>query len=57
MGKIELLQKKFDLIIKYALIIISIIVGIIGIISIFITAYFNTTYNTATEVTYFHFSY
>lgn len=57
MGKIELLQKKFDLIIKYALIIISIIVGIIGIISIFITAYFNTTYNTATEVTYFKFSY
>ena len=42
---------------KYCLIIISIIIGIIGIISIFVTAYFNTTYNTATEVTYFKFSF
>ena len=43
--------------IKYCLIIISIIIGIIGVISIFVTAYFSTTYNTASEVTFFKFSF
>ena len=53
----EISQNIISILIKYCLEIISIIVGIIGIISIFITAYFNTTYNTATEVTSFKFGF
>ena len=53
----EISQSIISILIKYCLEIISIIVGIIGIISIFITAYFNTTYNTATEVTSFKYSF
>ena len=50
------IQKVINFLLKYGLIIISIIVGIIGILSIFITAYFNCTFYHPAEKTYFKYS-
>ncbi len=50
-------QKVINFFQKYGIIIISIIVGIIGILSIFITAYFNTTFYHNDEKTYFKYSF
>lgn len=49
-------QKLVIFLLKYGLVIISIIVGIIGILSIFITAYFNSTFYHPEEKTSFKFS-
>lgn len=51
------MKKVINFLLKYCLIITSIIIGILGICSIFITAYFKTSYNSAPEMTYFKFSY
>lgn len=50
------LQKVVNFFLKYGLIIISIIVGLIGILSIFITAYFDCTFYHPAEKTYFKYS-
>lgn len=50
------IQKVINFLLKYGLIIISIIVGIIGILSIFITAYFDCTFYHPAEKTYFKYS-
>ena len=50
-------DKIIDFLIKYGVIIIAFLIGFLGLLSIFITAYFKTTYNSATEVTYFKFSF
>jgi hypothetical protein len=49
-------QKIINFILKYGLIIVSVITLIIGIISIFITAYFNSTFYHPEEKTYFKYS-
>lgn len=49
-------QKVINFLLKYGLIIVSIIVGIIGILSIFITAYFDCTFYHPAEKTYFKYS-
>ncbi len=50
------LQKITNFFLKYGLIIISIIIGLIGILSIFITAYFDCTFYHPAEKTYFKYS-
>lgn len=50
------LQKVTNFFLKYGLIIISIIIGLIGILSIFITAYFDCTFYHPAEKTYFKYS-
>lgn len=50
------LQKIIDFLLKYGLIIVSVIIGIIGILSIFITAYFDCTFYHPAEKTYFKYS-
>ncbi len=55
-NKISLKNRIISFLLKYGLIIISIIIGILGLCSIFITAYFETTYNSAPEFTRYRFS-
>ncbi len=50
------LQKIINFLLKYGVIFVSIIVGIIGILSIFITAYFNSTFYHPEEKTYFKYN-
>ena len=50
-------QKVINILQKYGLIIISIIIGLIGILSIFITAYFNCTFYHPDEKTVFKYSF
>lgn len=50
------LQKIVNFLLKYGLIIISIIIGIIGVLSIFITAHFNSTFYHPEERTYFKYT-
>lgn len=49
-------QNLINFLLKYGTIIVSIIVGIIGILSIFITAYFNSTFYHPEEKTSFKYS-
>lgn len=49
-------QKTTTLLLKYVTIIISLIIGVIGILSIFITAYFNSTFYHPEEKTDFKYS-
>ena len=49
-------QSIINLLLKYGIIIIATIVGIIGILSIFITAHFNTTFYHPDEKTFFKYS-
>lgn len=49
-------QNSINFLLKYGLKIVSIIVGIIGILSIFITAYFDCTFYHPAEKTYFKYS-
>lgn len=49
-------QKMINLFLKYGTLIISIIIGVIGILSIFITAYFNSTFYHPEEKTFFKYS-
>lgn len=49
-------QKIINFLLKYGLIIVSIIVGLIGILSIFITAYFDCTFYHPAEKTFFKYS-
>lgn len=53
----NLFNNFINFLLKYGLIIVSITVGIIGILSIFITAYFNSTFYHAEEKTYFKYSF
>ena len=46
-----------NFILKYLLLFISLIIIIFGILSIFITGYFETTYNATPEVTHFKYSF
>lgn len=50
------IQKITNFLLKYELIIISAIIGLIGILSIFITAYFDCTFYHPAEKTYFKYS-
>lgn len=50
-------QNIINFILKYGIIIVSIIIGIIGISSIFITAYFNSTFYHPAEKTLFKYSF
>lgn len=50
------LQKVTNFLLKYGLIITSMIIGLIGILSIFITAYFDCTFYHPAEKTYFKYN-
>lgn len=52
----NILEKVTNFLLKYGLICVSFIVGIIGILSIFITAYFDCTFYHPAEKTYFKYS-
>ena len=56
-NKQNIFQNIINYIVKYEIVIISIIVGIIGVLSIFITAYFDSTFYHPSEITYFKFSF
>lgn len=49
-------QEVVDFLIKYGLIIVSVIISFIGILSIFITAYFDCTFYHPAEKTFFKYS-
>ena len=55
--KTNLFQKIINILLKYGFIIIAMIIFILGICSIFITAFYQTTYNSAPETTIFKFSF
>ena len=57
MEKNNVVQNIINFLLKYGLIIVSIIIAILGICSIFITAYFETSYDSASEFTIFRFSF
>ncbi len=50
-------QKLTSFFLKYSTLIISLIIGIIGVLSIFITAYFNSTFYHPEEKTSFKYSF
>lgn len=54
--KQNIFQKIIEQIVKYEIIIISVVVGIIGFLSLFITAYFDSTFYHPSEITFFKFS-
>ena len=52
----NIIQKVTENLTKYGIIIIAIIIGIIGILSIFITAYFDNDFSTINEKTFYKFT-